>query len=85
MATGNYGTTNIKYDKTDLGPIYLKDCGQRNQLGGGRGLYVLGQDCYVDYGADATFLSTSEIMLSATKGVIHANDGTAFTVTITSD
>lgn len=80
-----YGTTIIQYDKTDVGPIYLKDVGQRNQLGGGKGIYTLGQDQYIDYGGDATLLSTSEVMLSATSGVIKAHDGTSFTVTITPD
>lgn len=81
-----YGTTIINYDGTNVGPIYLKDIGQRNQLGGGKGIYVIGQDQYIDYGGDATLLSTSDVMLSASSGVIkHWNDAGSFTVTITPD
>jgi hypothetical protein len=68
----SYGKTIIHYDGTNVGAVYLKDIGQRNQLGGGRGIYVKGQDCYVDYGTDTTFISTSDVMLSATSGVIKA-------------
>lgn len=81
-----YGTTIVQYDGSNLGDIYLKDIGQRNQLGGGKGIYVKGQDRYMSYGADATFVSTSDVMLSATSGVIKAmEDAGAFTVTITPD
>jgi hypothetical protein len=65
-----YGKTVVHYDGTNLGPIYLKDIGQRNGLGGGRSIYVKGQDQYVDPGTDTTFLSTSDVMLSYTSGVI---------------
>jgi len=81
-----YGTTIINYDGTDVGPIYLKDVGQRNQLGGGKGIYCVGQDQYISYGGDATLLSTSDVMLSATSGVIKNWDTSgSFTVTITPD
>ena len=82
-----YGTTVIKYDGTNRGPIYLKDIGQRAGLGGGRGIYVKGQDQYIDPGTDATLLSTSDVMLSYTSGVIHAMmDASSFnTVTIIPD
>ena len=70
--TGFYGTTIINYDGTDVGPIYLRDIAQRNQLGGGRGIYYNGQDRYIAYGADATFLSTSDVMLSVKQGVIKS-------------
>jgi hypothetical protein len=81
MATGSYDKINLKYDLTDLGPLYLKDCGQRNQLGGGKGIYNLGMDQYLDYNSDTTLQLTGDVLLSATKGVIHANDGTTLTVT----
>jgi len=85
MATGTYAKINIKYDKTDVGPIYLRDIGARNQLGGGRGIYILGQDQYINAGADTTLALTGDVLLSSTKGVIHDHDGTSFTVTYISD
>lgn len=81
-----YGTTVVKYDGTDVGRIYLKDCGQRNQLGGGKGVYTLGQDQYISHGNDATLTSTSDVMLSATSGVIKSReDAGNFSVTINAD
>lgn len=81
-----YGTTIVQYDGTDVGKIYLRDVGQRNQLGGGKGIFVIGQDQYLAYGSDATFLSTSDVMLSATSGVIkNFETAGSFTVTITPD
>ena len=81
-----YGTTVIQYDGTDVGPIYLKDVGQRNQLGGGKGIYTLGQDQYIDYGSDATLVSTSDVMLSVTSGVIKTySDSGSLSVTINPD
>ena len=81
-----YGTTIVKYDGSNLGDIYLRDIGQRNQLGGGKGIYTLGQDRYMSYGGDATFVSTSDVMLSATNGVIKAMETAgAFTVTKVAD
>ena len=69
-----YGKTIVVFDGTNatssMGPVYLKDIGQRNSLGGSKGIYTLGQDRYLAYGADATFVSTSDVMLSATSGVI---------------
>ena len=81
-----YGTTSIKYDGTNIGSIYLKDVGQRNQLGGGKGIYTLGQDQYISYGSDTTLVSTSDVMLSATSGVIkkYQTNG-SLTVTVTPD
>ena len=67
----NYTKTVVHYTGgANVGPLYLKDIGQRNGLGGGKSIYVLGQDRYVSYGSDTTFISTSDVMLSATKGVI---------------
>lgn len=79
MAAANYGKVIIHYNGTNRGPIYLKDVGQRNQLGGGKGIYVNGQDRYVDWGTDATLVATADVVLSAsvlgpdTTGVIKAN------------
>jgi hypothetical protein len=81
-----YGTTIVKYDGSDVGSIYLYDIGQRNQLGGGKGIYVRGQDQYLAHGHDATFISTSDVMLSNTSGVIkHFTTAGSFTVTLTVD
>lgn len=81
-----YGKTVVNYDGTNRGPIYLKDIGQRCGLGGGKGIYVKGQDRYLAYGADATFVSTSDVMLSATSGVIKSMETAgSFTVTIVAD
>ena len=83
MAVGDYQTV-INYDGTDYGRIYLCDVGQRNQLGGGKGLYTLGQDRYITYGQDATFSTTSDVLLSSNNGRIGAMVAKgAFTVTNT--
>lgn len=77
-------TTVVKYDGTDYGRVYLGDVGQRNQLGGGRGLYTHGQDRYISHGQDATFVKTSDVLLSANQGRIKAMvDKGAFTVLFT--
>lgn len=62
----------VAYDGTDFGRVYLGDVGQRNQLGGGKGLYILGQDRYLSKGQDATFVQTGDVALSAKKGRIKA-------------
>jgi hypothetical protein len=62
--------TIVKYDGTDVGRVYLGDVGQRHQLGGGKGLYSLGQDRYISKGQDATFVSTGDVLLSADRGRI---------------
>jgi hypothetical protein len=81
-----YGTTVINYNGTDRGPIYLKDIGQRNGLGGGKGIYVRGQDRYISKGQTATLVSTSDVMLSNTSGVIKKmTDLGSFSVTINPD
>ena len=75
-------TVIVAYDGTDYGRVYLRDVGQRNQLGGGQGLYTLGQDRYLSHGEDATLIGTGDVYMSATSGVIkdHQDRG-AFTVT----
>jgi hypothetical protein len=81
-----YGTTSVNYNGTDRGLIYLKDVGQRNGLGGGRSIYVRGQDRYISKGQTAILLSTGEVMTSATSGVIKKmSDLGSFTVTINPD
>jgi hypothetical protein len=83
----SYGKTIIHYDGTDRGPIYLKDIGQRNGLGGGKSIYVRGQDQYIDYGSDTTLISTSDVMLSYTSGVIYKarTDMSSISVDIVAD
>jgi hypothetical protein len=87
-------TTVVVYDATNYGKVYLGDVGQRNQLGTGRGIYSHGQDRYLHhvsdgtaYKHDATFLSTSDVLLSKHVGRIAkmnrdmtANTFRAFTV-----
>jgi hypothetical protein len=74
-------TVIVRYDQTDIGPLYLGDVGMRNQLGGGRGLYVLGQDRYMHYGDDATFVKTGDVLLSINQGRIGAGiDASAFSI-----
>ena len=81
-----YGKSVVSYDGSNLGTIYLRDIGMRSGLGGGRGIYVRGQDQYINYGADATLISTSDVMLSATSGVIKKfSDLGALTITIVPD
>ena len=73
--------TILHYDQTNIGPIYLGDVGQRNQLGTGRGIYSLGQDRYIHYGQDATFITTGEVMMSYDRGRIKFGvDSSALTV-----
>jgi hypothetical protein len=67
-----FGKVIIHYQGTNKGPIYLRDVGQRNQLGGGKGIYSHGQDQYVDYGTDATLIATADVMLSCSANA----DGT---------
>jgi len=64
----------VTYDGTDVGRIYLRDIGQRNGLGGGGSIYQLGQDQYLSYGQDATLIETSDVLLSADRGVIKTFD-----------
>jgi hypothetical protein len=73
----------VVYDKTNYGRVYLGDVGQRHQLGGGKGLYTMGQDRYMSYGQDATFVQTGEVLMSANYGTINMmkTDRTGFTVT----
>lgn len=74
-------TVIVKYDTTDLGRIYLGDVGMRNQLGGGKGLYTLGQDRYISHGQDATFIKTGDVLMSANAGRIKKySDLGAFTI-----
>lgn len=83
-------TVIVNYNGTDYGRVYLGDVGQRHQLGGGKGLYTLGQDRYLSHGQDATFIATSDVMMSRTyagadrTGVIkNMETRGAFTVTDT--
>lgn len=81
LATVRDATVTLKYDGTNYGSIYLRDIGQRNQLGGGRGLYIHGQDRYVDWSGTYTLLRTQEVMESINSGVIgNFLDKTAFHV-----
>ena len=78
MAAAVYGKVVIHYDGTNNGSLYLRDVGMRNQLGGGKGIYVHGQDQYIAYGTDATLIATSDVMLSCSAnsdgtGVIKAH------------
>lgn len=74
-------TVIVKYDQTDVGRIYLGDVGQRHQLGGGKGLYTLGQDRYLSKGQDTTFIQTGDVLMSANAGRIkHFADASSFTV-----
>jgi len=74
--------TIVKYDGTDVGRIYLGDIGQRNQLGTGKGIYSYGQDRYMSHGQDATFVTTSDVMMSVVEGKIKfgVHDASAFTL-----
>jgi hypothetical protein len=97
-----YGTTTVYYNGAtanalaasgySLAPIYLRDVGARNQLGGGLGIYHKGQDQYINYhpgyaDGTVTLLSTADVVLStmdSTRGVIGRNLANGyFTVAIT--
>ena len=75
-------TVVVKYDGTDFGRVYIGDAGKRRQLGGAPdGLTTLGQDRYLSYGSDTTFVRTGQVMMSIDQGVIGKMiDKTAFTV-----
>lgn len=76
-------TVIVKYDGTDYGRVYLGDVGQRHQLGGGKGLYTIGQDRYLSHGQDATFVGTGDAYMSANSGRIKKFETKgAFTVTV---
>jgi hypothetical protein len=76
--------TIVKYDGTDIGRIYLGDVGQRNQLGTGKGIYSYGQDRYLSYGQDATFVTTSDVMMSLASGRLKFGvDSSSLTVDAT--
>ncbi len=83
-------TVIVNYDGTDYGRVYLGDVGRRHQLGGAKGLYSLGQDRYLSSGQDATFIATSDVIMSATYAgadrtgqIKNMEDRGAFTVTDT--
>jgi hypothetical protein len=81
-----YGTTSVAYNGTNRGSVYLRDVGQRNGLGGGRSIYVRGQDRYISYGQTALLVSTSDVMTSTMSGVIKKMaDLGSFSVTINPD
>jgi hypothetical protein len=63
-------TVRITYDGSNFGTVYLKDVGMRNQLGGGRGIYVHGQDRYIDHDGTTVLLKTSDVLNSINTGVI---------------
>jgi len=80
-------TVTVTYDGTDRGRIYLSDVGQRNQLGGGQGIYTLGQDRYLSKDQTATFIKTGAVMMSASyagydrTGILkHFEDQSSFTI-----
>ena len=79
MATDS--TVLVKYDGTDYGRVYVGDVGQRNQLGGGKGIYTIGQDRYMSSGQDATFIKTGDVLMSVFYGKIKSMvDKTSFSV-----
>jgi hypothetical protein len=81
-----YGTTNINYNGVNRGKIYLRDIGQRNGLGGGKGIYYGGQDRYINPGQLISLINTGDVMGSTKSGVIKKMlDLGSFTVTITED
>jgi len=85
-----FQTVKVEYSGDDSGPIYLGDVGQRNQLGGGKGLYTMGQDRYIKKDETATFIGTSDVAMSAgyagadrTGRIKWFEDNGTFTVTLT--
>jgi hypothetical protein len=63
--------TVVKYDGSNLGRIYLGDVGRRRQLGGAaNGIRTLGQDRYITWGQDATFMQTGEVLMSAASSTV---------------
>ncbi len=84
-----FPSVKVEYSGTDIGRIYLGDVGQRNQLGGGKGLYTMGQDRYISKDQTATFVGTSEVAMSylhagndRTGRIKYYEDNSTFTVTV---
>ena len=74
---GSVPHTVVHYDGTNYGRIYLGDVGKRRGLGGAvEGVTTLGQDRYIEYGMDATFVQTGQVLMSASDWT--SSDGTAF-------
>jgi len=85
-----FPSVKVEYSGTDIGRIYLGDVGQRNQLGGGKGLYAIGQDQYISKDQTATLIGTSDVAMSSgyagndrTGQIKYYEDNSTFTVTVT--
>ena len=72
MSLALHKDTTVAYSGTDVGRIYLRDIGMRNQLGGGKGIYVLGQDCYINKGDSTVLTTTGDLLMSIQHGVIKS-------------
>lgn len=74
MATPS--TVKVSYLGTNVGKIYLSDCGKRLGLGGAQeGNYTGGQDEYIIWGEIKVFDATSDVLSSMSSGIIaHFSD-----------
>ena len=71
-------TLTVKYLGTNVGKIYLSDCGKRLGLGGAQeGNYYGGQDEYIIWGEIKVLDLTGDVVSSQSSGILaHFSDAT---------
>ena len=77
----NYKGKDSSGNKIDFGRVYLGDLGKRHGLGGAvEGVSTLGQDRYISWGQDATFMQTGNVLMSAADSTVSGKsaDGSTF-------
>lgn len=61
--------TLVKYSGTDIGAIYLEDCGKRHQLGGAE-QFVRGQDIVIKKGDVLALANSGPVITSSQFGIL---------------
>lgn len=61
--------TIVAYSGTNIGAIYLEDCGKRKQLGGGD-QFVHGQDIVINHGDRIALVNGGPVLVSAQLGIL---------------
>lgn len=67
MALEKY--TLVSYNGTDVGAVYLEDCGKRKQLGGGD-QFIKGQDIVINKGDTIALVNSGAVLTSQELGII---------------
>jgi hypothetical protein len=72
----NPSTVKVSYLGTNVGKIYLSDCGKRLGLGGAQeGNYYGGQDEYIIWGEIKVLDATTDVLTSLSSGILaHFSD-----------